>query len=297
MRIRSARRFTVAEETPPEAGASATLGRMLIEAGEISEAKAERIAARQQASGMSFGQTAIALGYVSQEVIDRALARQFDFSVADRGGRLDPSLILARGGKDAKSEAIRSLRARLSLDLAGKFDAGPLAMTMVGCGEEHGRAALTANLAIAFAQSGIRTLLVDGNLRTPSLHALFGFTNQAGLSTFLARRQSTAPLLPVTEIRQLALLPAGPVPPNPQELLARTSGMMPALCEAWDARVVLFDAPSIDACDDAYSIAAAAPAVLMLARRNFTSVRRLAESARQFAAAEAEIIGAILDVA
>ncbi len=306
MRIRSqssAELYAVADTevaTFPGRGANDEadrLGDLLIGAGVLTPAQVDHVARAQRASGARFGETAVTLGFASQEAVDRALARQFDFSITTGNeSRLHASLVTARGEQGRSSELIRSLRAKLwhVLETRG---AGPHAVTVVSTTGQVGRRLIAANLAIAFGQAGIRTVIVDADLRGASLHRLFDAPNETGLSTFLARRQPQPTIIPIAEISDLAFHPAGPLPPNPAELLARLPDQLDAIRRAWDARIVILNTPALDVTDDAYLVAAAAPAALMVARRSFTRARPLAAARARLAAGQVDIVGSVLNVA
>jgi receptor protein-tyrosine kinase len=276
-------------------GASATIGQLLVEHGALSAGQAEQVAQRQQALGASFGEAAVAMGLVRQEMVDRAVARQFDFAMLPDGDqRFDPSLALSKGAADIASEQIRSLRTRLWLELTTRFGERAPEFALFGLGMRQDRAVISANLAIAFAQAGLRTLLIDADLRTPSLHRLFRAANQSGLSTFLAGRTTPA-IVAIEEIRHLAVLTSGPIPPNPGELLSGLSGRITELRNAWQADLVIVDAPDLDSSDDAYLVAEAMSAGVIVAKRNAASARKLIDAARQFEGVGCRLVGSVLD--
>lgn len=273
------------------------IGDLLIAGGVLTPAQVEHVSRAQRASGQRFGETAVGLGFAGQEAVDRALARQFDFSVTSSGeSRLHPSLVTARGEQGRSSELIRSLRAKLWHELSTRGD-GPYAVSVVSVTGQVGRRLIAANLAIAFGQANIRTVIVDADLRGASLHRLFDAPNDTGLSTFLARRQAQPTLIPIAEIPNLAFHPAGPLPPNPAELLVRLPEALEAIRRAWDAGIVILNTPPLDTADDAYLVGTAAPAALMVVRRCFTRSRPLAAAGRRFAAAGIPVIGSVLNVA
>ncbi len=304
MRIQSARHDNVAaiDRRPAPVdnfagnGEPDRIGALLVARGVITPEQAEQVSRAQRGTRQRFGETAVALGFASQDAVDAALASQFNFSVAAPGAsRLHESLITARGQRDRASEHIRSLRTNLShvlIDLPADT-----AVTVASVTGTVGRRLIASNLAIASAQAGVRTLLVDADLRTPTLHRLFDTSDNAGLSTFLAGRQAEPALQSIAAIPGLQFLPAGPVPPNPAELLAKLGTLLPLLRSHSRADLILFNAPAVEAAEDVYVIAAAAPAVLMIARRHFTRARALTAAAARLQLAGARIIGSVLNVA
>lgn len=277
------------------------IGALLIAAGVLLPEQAEQVARAQAGSLGRFGETAVGLGFASQDEVDAALARQFDFAVATGASRLDPALITARGQRDRASELVRSLRANLVHRLGewpGRHGETmtPPAVTVASLTGAVGRRLIASNLAIASAQAGVRTLLIDADMRHPALHALFDVSDRAGLSTFLAGRQARPEILAIEAIPGLAFLAAGPVPPNPAELLARLGSLLPQLRAESGATMILVNAPPLDVAEDLYIVAAGAPAVLMVTRQHFTRARALTAAVARLQLAGATIIGSVLNV-
>ena len=299
MRIHSSRKAVAGWPVPANAESKPTgadrIGERLVAAGALTPAHVEQILRTQAAGGGRFGEAAVALGFVDQATVDAVLAGQFDFAVAPAAStRLDPALVAARGGRDHGSELIRSLRVRLAAELSDV--AQPLLMVASLTGKV-GRRVIASNLAIAFAQAGTATLLIDADLRVPALDRLFGVVGSPGLSTLLASRDARAGIVQITEIPGLAFLPGGPPPPNPVELLSRLPALLPALRAASRAELVILNTPPIDGCDDALGLGPAAPQVLIVARRDYTRADHLAAAARRLDAAGCTIIGSVLNVA
>ncbi len=298
MRIHSSRRSVVdfpIHSAPPPVDGDRRIGTRLVAAGVLTAAQAEQVARTQVASGMRFGEAAVALGFVGQARVDEELAGHFDFAVArSETTRLDPALVVAHGGGDHASELIRSLRVRLFADLAAVDEPVLMVTSLTG---KVGRRVIASNLAIAFAQAGTRTLLIDADLRVPALDRLFGVAGSPGLSTVLASRDATLGPVEIAEIPGLSFLPGGPPPPNPVELLSRLPALLPALRAATRARLVILNTPPIDGYDDALGLGPAQPAVLVVVRRNFTRSDKLAAAAKRLDAAGCRIIGSVINVA
>ena len=119
-------------------------------------------------------------------------------------------------------EELRSVRTQL---LVRWFNPGAGRRTLAvtsPCARE-GRSFVAANLAVVFSQLGQRTLLVDADFRSPRQQSIFNVPDRFGLSSALSGRADLSVALPVTGLTGLSVLPAGPVPPNPLELLSRAS--------------------------------------------------------------------------
>ena len=165
-----------------------------------------------------------------------------------------------------QAEAFRALRANIKF--AGGENA-PRVILLADTGSGAARPAVAANLAIALAQAGDPTILIDADLRQPGLHRLLGVAGDAGVSTFLRETGELPPLVP-TSVPGLRLLPAGTVPPNPAELLAsdRFRALLAWAREA--ATFVIIDAPPVTAVADALAIAAVADGTLLIVRAGHT---------------------------
>lgn len=142
--------------------------------------------------------------------------------------------------------------------------------TLMAAAGRPGQGATTTicNLAIALAQIGKRVVLIDADMRRPALHAFFNVPNDTGLSTLLQGTGNLADALKKTEVENLVVVPAGPRPLNPSELLG--SDRMREMVERLEAHcdLVLFDAPSTVVFSDAPMLASWVDAVLMVVSAN-----------------------------
>ncbi len=174
-------------------------------------------------------------------------------------------------------------------------DARQAALAVVSAGSGEGRSYIAANLAVLFSQLGKRTLLIDADMRKPRQHKIFALPGRVGLSTVLSGRAGWDAVNEIKSLPSLWVLPAGAVPPNPQELLAGTGfpRLIAALRSTYE--VILIDTPPATHWADASTIASRAGAALMVACRDATSVPRvshLADELRQFGVT---IVGAVLN--
>ena len=159
----------------------------------------------------------------------------------------------------------------------------------------EGKSSVAANLAAASAMAGRRVVLVDGDLRKPQVHRLFRATNGSGLSSMLRGDAIVAEAVQRLDgVKGLALLSAGPPPPDPAELLAneRLGLTLRALARAAD--LVVVDAPPLLAVTDPTVIVQHCDAVLMVATAGFSSRREWAEAMPRLALVEADVVGTVL---
>jgi capsular exopolysaccharide synthesis family protein len=175
---------------------------------------------------------------------------------------------------------------------SGRRGAGIFAF-LSPCAKE-GRSQLCAELAIAFAQLGSRTLLVDADLRRPHLHALFGADNQIGLAQALD--DGSAPrVYGVEGAPQMQLLTSGAMSSNPLELLS--GSRFERLVAEWrrSYEFVLIDTPPASEFSDGLPVATAAGNVVLLGRKNSTSFSVLTELCRKLETTHARVVGAVIN--
>jgi chain length determinant protein tyrosine kinase EpsG len=159
----------------------------------------------------------------------------------------------------------------------------------------EGRSYLAANLAIVFSQLGERTLLIDADLRTPRQHKLFNLGARAGLSDMLVGRAGSEAVVGIAELRGLSVLPAGVIPPNPQELLGRQrfSTLLDSMGENFD--VIIIDTPAASAYADAHTVAVRAGAALLVARQGRSSVPQMAQLTQGLRDFGVTVLGSVLN--
>lgn len=272
-----------------------SIGAILVETGRLTTADTQVIAREQKTKGVPFGVAAIQMGLVSQGDIDFALARQFDYPyVPARSGIVAPAVVAAYQPFGAVAEHLRLLRSQVALRWTNAR-VGAKALAVAGVNRGEGRSFVAANLAVVFAQTGARTLLVDADLRHPSQHALFHVDNRFGLSSVLAGRVGSEAIVRIAALRNLYVLPAGPMPPNPQELLARpTLGMrLRSLEELFE--VIVIDTTAAETAADSQIVASVSGASLLVVRKDSTPMKALRALQSSLEAAGSRILGAVVN--
>jgi capsular exopolysaccharide synthesis family protein len=205
----------------------------------------------------------------------------------------NPLVITAAEPNSPAAESYRSLRTSLQFVRQEK-QLSSLLLTSPGVSE--GKTSTLANLGVVFAQAGERVLLVSCDLRRPRIGAFFGLDEQVGLSGVLLDQQTLEEtVLPVPGIDRLSLLPAGPVPPNPAELLdsARARDIFTRLRDQYD--LVLIDSPPVLPVTDAAILARYAHATLMLAAAGQTRRSDLHRAVEKLDQVGATILGTVLN--
>jgi capsular exopolysaccharide synthesis family protein len=190
------------------------------------------------------------------------------------------------------SEAYRTLRTNLdfaSLDRALKT----LVVTSAGVGE--GKSTTLANLAVVSAQAGRKVILVDADLRRPTLHQIFGLDNEKGLTTVMVDDAALAdPPLQETGVEDLSVLTSGPLPPNPAELMGsrRMEEVVAALAERADQ--VFFDTPPVVAVTDAAVLSTKVDGVLLVISAGKTRREYARTAVQRLDQIKARLVGTVL---
>ena len=168
-------------------------------------------------------------------------------------------------------------------------------LAVVGAEREEGRSYLAANLAVVFSQAGANTLLIDADLRAPRQNTLFGLDNKVGLSTLLAGHAHDEPIIRISDLDSLFVLPSGPLPPNPLELLSRPnlSACLAKASSSFD--LVIIDTPAMSTSEDAVLTSVRAGAALTVARSNFTRLPAFKHMVQQLTQSGVSVVGSILN--
>ena len=277
--------------------ASRSIGAILVDAGKLSPGDVDRILSTQRERGLTFGEAAVKLKLLSFQDVQFALARQHDYPYLLEGeGSISDELVAAYQPFSHKVEGLRALRSELVLRwFTGEERQRTLAVASPGRGE--GRSYLAANLAVVFSQLGEHTLLIDADMRHPRQHALFNLDNRSGLSSALSNRGQSDDIRRIPSFRDLSVLSAGPVPPNPQELLGRPlfAKLLDKVAKEFD--VILIDTPAASEYADVQTIAVRAHGALLLARVRETRIAYLRHLAGTLTQSGVAVVGSVINEA
>lgn len=272
---------------------STKMGPMLVAMGKLSPKDLGMILATQKKHGLRFGDAAVQLGLVKADDINAILAEQFAYTQTPAASsKLDRRLSALFQPDSIQAEAMRSLRSELMLRY---FNPQPhRSLALVSAEDAAGTALTAANLAISFAQLGLRTLLIDSNLRAPQINSLFNLREHApGLSDWIADRTAVIPTA-IESVRSLWVLPAGTRAPNPQELLAskQYQERLGPLIHSFD--ITLISTTPMESNRDAQLVAAQAGAALLLARQHQTQTQALTAICHRLRDLGVRMLGAAL---
>lgn len=199
-------------------------------------------------------------------------------------------LITLREPASAAAEAYRTLRTNILFSSLDK----PIHTLLLTSAEQTPDKSLTAaNLAVTMAQAEQRVLLVDCDLRQPTLHTIFGLSNEQGLTSAILDQEAPLAIQP-TEVPGLSLLPSGPLPPRPADLLGsrRMEGLLNRLRQIAD--IMIFDTPPVQPFTDALVLATRVDGVLLVIQAGRSRRDRVREARQKLEKVKANLLGVVL---
>ncbi|MET7424819.1 polysaccharide biosynthesis tyrosine autokinase [Dactylosporangium sp. NPDC005555] len=223
-----------------------------------------------------------------QEITERSVIAHVPF---DTSARREP-LLVGEAGFSARAEALRGLRTNLQfLDV----DNPPTAVVITSSLPGEGKSSTAANLGIVLAETGQRVLLIDGDLRRPSLAGYFDIEGAVGLTNVLAGQVSIDETVQQWN-SSLWILPSGIIPPNPSELLG--SRQMAELLAAARAKfdMVIIDSPPLLSVTDAAILATRTDGVVYVSRSGRTTTTQMSAAIKAIKAVDARLLGTVLNM-
>jgi polysaccharide biosynthesis transport protein len=204
---------------------------------------------------------------------------------------LSPELTVHRDPTSNMAESARSIRSNL---LFMSPDNPPKVMLITSSGPSEGKTTTAVSLATTFAQAGSKVLLVDLDLRRPRLHQIFRLSSEKGVTTALLG-EPVEETLSETPVPNLFVLPSGPIPPNPAELLLseKLEKLLEGLRGKFDR--IIIDSPPINAVTDATILSTLVDGTIFVARSNATTLDQIRHAFRNLTSVRTRILGAVLN--
>lgn len=193
------------------------------------------------------------------------------------------------------AEAFRTVRTSVLFSFPEREDRYPNTLVVTSTAPGEGKTTSSCNLALGIALAGQRVLLIDCDMRRPSVHEMFDIEQEPGLSNLLVGNARAADVVHASGVTNLCLLPAGRVPPNPSELLSsqRFKDFLSGLVGHFDW--VVMDSSPVLAVTDASIVARIAHGIVFVIGAELTSHRAAAEAVERLERADGRLIGAVLN--
>jgi succinoglycan biosynthesis transport protein ExoP len=202
------------------------------------------------------------------------------------------NLIVHTQPMSAAAECCRTIRTNLTFTAASK----PFhTLAVTSAGPLEGKTTVSINLAITMAQAGKRVLLVDTDLRRPRIHSAFDISSAVGVTSVLVGEQRISDAVQNTEVPNLFVLPSGPIPPNPSELLGSAAfrRFLEEVTTMFDR--VIFDSPPLGAVTDGAVIAPQVDGTIVVMRANKTTRDAARTALKRLTDIEAHLAGGVLN--
>lgn len=209
-----------------------------------------------------------------------------------RGVEIRRDLVVLDAPKSSASECARSLRTNL---LFMSPDRPLKSFVVTSAGPQEGKTTVANALAITMAQTGSKVLLVDTDMRRPRMHKVYGVSNEVGISSMILGEAKLLDVVKHTELVGLDLLPCGPIPPNPAELLLSEAfaNVRKELLEHYDR--VLFDSPPVGAVTDPVILATMTDGAVLVLKAGQTQREVGQQAVRAMRDGNAHILGAVIN--
>lgn len=201
-------------------------------------------------------------------------------------------LVTVANSHSIVSEQFRTIRTNITFSMPDK-EIKTILVTSATPGE--GKSTNVANIGVVFAQEGKKILIVDADLRKPTMHYTFLLQNARGLSNVLTRQFTFPEVVNSTDIPNLFVLTSGPIPPNPAELLA--SNVLGSLIEELKREfdIIIFDAPPILSVTDAQILSNKCDGTVLIVNSGVVENTNVIKAKASLDASKANILGVVLN--
>ncbi|OIM20755.1 tyrosine protein kinase [Oenococcus oeni] len=208
-----------------------------------------------------------------------------------RSSRYGVPLVTVQDPQNAVAEQFRVLRANIDFAAASLKNFQTVLFTSAEMSD--GKSTAAQNLAVTWAQTGKRILLLDADFRRPTLHKTFDMSNEHGLTTVLAMHEQPASVIHSTEIPNLFVMTSGPMPPNPSELLASDKMLRVVSWMKQQFDMIVIDSTPLLLVPDAQALIPRADGIVLVAMLGKTKRRSMATAAHILKLAKANVLGVV----
>lgn len=191
------------------------------------------------------------------------------------------------------AEQFRTVRTNIQFS---SIDKDMKVIMATSSGPSEGKSTVITNLAVTYANQGLKVLLIDADMRRPIAHQTFGLSNEKGLTNCLTEKNiDVADVVEETPVENLYVMPSGPTPPNPSELLntKRMDSLLAAVAEQMD--MVIIDTPPLISVTDAQIVATKVDGTILVVREGVANKGAVMKAKELLDTVHARIIGTILN--
>jgi polysaccharide biosynthesis transport protein len=201
-------------------------------------------------------------------------------------------LIVLHAPKSQASESLRGLRTSILFSSAKHV---PQVVLVSSAAAQEGKTLVSSNLAVTMAQGGGRTLILDCDLRRPRVHKVFNMSREPGMSNILIGAASWEKMVQPTSVPNLWVIPAGPIPPNPAELVGSDvfADLIGELRKQYDR--IIIDSPPLMAVTDSLVLSRLTDGMVLVIKVGTTAREVIGHAVRQLNDMNAKVLGAVLN--
>ena len=205
---------------------------------------------------------------------------------------MERRLITVSDSKSIIAEQFRTIRTNIKFSVP---DTQLKTILVTSSTPGEGKSTNAANLGVVFAQEGKKVLIVDADMRRPTLHHTFGIFNTVGLSTVLSKQDEFNSAIQETPIVGLFVLPSGPLPPNPAELLSSKSfdAFLKEMKKDYD--IIIFDAPPLLSVSDAQVLSHKCDGTLLIVHSGVAEKEDVLKAQSILTTSQAKVLGVVLN--
>ena len=201
-------------------------------------------------------------------------------------------LIILTSPKSSSSEAFRGLRTNILFSSAKHV---PQVILVTSSAAKEGKTLISSNLAVAMAQGGGRTLILDCDMRRPRMNKIFSLPRDPGMSNILVGESSWEAMVRPTPVDKLWFIPSGPIPPNPAELVS--SDLMEEIIGQMRGQYdrIIIDSPPVTAVTDSVALSRLVDGLVLVIKTGVTSRDIINSTVRSLKEINAKILGVVLN--